>query len=74
MTEFVEGDLLEGAEAIAAALYGADKAKAKRRRVFYMHEKKLLPTFSMGSVICARRSTLAKFLEQQEQAGGAADA
>ena len=57
-------DLLRGARAIAAFLFGDP---GLYRRVFYLVEKGRLPVFSMGSAgICARKSTLMKFFEEQE--------
>lgn len=59
------GDLLRGARAIAVFLFGDEKY---RRRVFYLVENGRLPVFSMGtSGICARRSTLLKYIEEQER-------
>lgn len=56
------GDLLIGAQAVADAL------GIKRRQVFHLIEKQLIPTFRLGSSVAARRSTLTKWLEQQEAA------
>lgn len=56
-------DLLRGAEDIALFVFGDVK---KRRQVYYLSERGELPTFKLGSVICARKSTiLAKIAEQE---------
>jgi hypothetical protein len=56
-------DLLVGAAAIAIFLFGDAKY---RRRVFYLAEKKRLPIFRLHSQLCARKSTLIKWIEDQE--------
>ncbi len=63
--EFAE-DLLEGAEAIALFIFGTEKA---RRKVYYQIERKYLPVFRLGQLICARKSTLRQWIEKQEQTG-----
>lgn len=57
-------DILEGAEAISHFLFGST---TKSRRVYRMAEAKELPVFRVGSLICARKSTLVRWIEQQEQ-------
>lgn len=57
-----ETDLLTGMKAIAGAL-GMTK-----RQAYHLHETGEIPTFRMGGKIYARRSTLAKHFEAQEQA------
>ena len=56
------GDLLIGAQAVADAL------GIKRRQVFHLIEKQLIPTFRLGASVAARRSTLMKWLAAQEAA------
>ena len=56
-------DLLRGAEEIAQFLF--DDANA-RRRVYHLVATSRLPHFKLGSMICARRSTLEKWIEEQE--------
>ena len=56
------GDLLIGAKAIGEAL------GITRRQVFHLIEKSLLPTFRLGASVAARRSTLMKWLTEQEAA------
>lgn len=60
-------DLLSGAKAIALYLYGVDDETATRR-VYHAAAKLKLPTFRMGSTICARRSSILKWIERQEAA------
>ena len=56
-------DLLRGAEEIAQFLF--DDANA-RRKVYHLVATSRLPHFKLGSMICSRRSTLRKWVEQQE--------
>jgi hypothetical protein len=57
-------DILHGAGAIAEHLFGASAA---RRRVYYLVESGQLPHFRVGRArICARRSTLARWISEQE--------
>lgn len=64
MSNNMSDDLLEGAEAIAAYLFGDKK---KRRTVYNLVEKSALPTFRLGAILCARKSTLSKFIADQER-------
>jgi hypothetical protein len=57
-------DLLVGAEAIALYVFGTPK---KRRAVYWLSEAGELPTFRLGSMICARRSTLLRHVADREQ-------
>lgn len=56
-------DLLEGAEAIAAFLYGSP---TKRRKVYHLAATSRLPHFRLGSVLCARKSRILVWIEEQE--------
>jgi hypothetical protein len=58
-------DLLRGAEAIAAFLFGDPKL---RRKVYYLtgDARTRMPHFKLGAVICARKSTLLRWIEAQE--------
>jgi hypothetical protein len=40
--------------------------------VYYLAERQIIPTFRMGDVICARRSTLLDFIRRQETGAAAA--
>src|SRR5690606_18122216 len=60
-------DLLRGADAIALFVFG--DAKERRKVYYYASEAKVrMPTFRMGNVICARKSKLIGWIEQQEAA------
>jgi len=56
-------DLLRGAEAIAHFLYGDQKL---RRQVYHLAATSNLPVFKLGSMICARKSVLLRWIEDQE--------
>lgn len=56
-----ELDLLTGAEAIAAFI------GVKPRRIYHLAEARRLPIFRLGSVLCARRSTLVTWIEEMER-------
>jgi hypothetical protein len=60
-------DLLRGADAIAEYMFGSAR---HRRKVYYLSTdaKSRLPVFRMGSVICARKSTLNDWIAKQESA------
>ena len=58
------GDMLRGAEAIAEFLYGDSE---QRRKVYHLVATSHLPVFKLGSMICARRSVLLKWVEAQEE-------
>lgn len=53
------GDLLQGAVAIGTFM-------GLRPRQVY-HQRKRLPVFQIGAVICARKSTLLAWIEEQER-------
>lgn len=65
-------DLLSGASAIAEFIYGpsgsAKEAEAKRRKVFHQAARRELPSFKLGGILCARKSTILKWIEEREQA------
>ena len=56
-------DLLRGAETIAQFLYG----NGKRRQVYHLVATSNLPVFKLGSMICARKSVLLKWVKDQEE-------
>ena len=65
-TEVTLGDdLLHGADAIAKFMFGDAK---HRRKVYYLtgEATKGLPHFKMGSLICARKSTILNWIAEQE--------
>jgi hypothetical protein len=56
-------DLLRGADAIAEFLFGDAK---QRRKIYHLTETSNVPHFKLGSMICARKSVLLKWIEEQE--------
>jgi hypothetical protein len=56
-------DLLRGADAIAEFIFGA---RGSRRKIYYLAESSHLPVFRLGSVLCARRSVLMRWISGQE--------
>ena len=62
----VQPDILKGAAAIAEFLFGA---KHRRREVYYLVERDSLPHFKLGSMICARPTTLEAWIARQERDG-----
>ncbi len=63
--EFAD-DLLRGADAIAAFLFGSERPSG-RRKVYYLAETSRLPVFRLGSLLCARKSVLLGFVAAQEE-------
>ena len=63
LTEVARLDLLEGAGAIAAFMYGDP---GKRRTVYHAAARAGLPVFRIGGVICARKATLVRWIADQE--------
>jgi hypothetical protein len=62
--ENLADDLLRGADRIAEFLFGDP---AERRKVYHLSEKSRVPVFRLGSVLCARKSTLKAWIEEQER-------
>ena len=60
-------DLLCGAGEIAGFLYGDP---GRRRRIYDLAERGLLPVFRLGAVLHARKSVLADYIAQQEASTG----
>jgi hypothetical protein len=56
-------DMLRGADEIAAHLFGDS---ALRRKVYHLVATSNLPVFKLGSMICARKSVLLKWVAEQE--------
>ncbi|MGY3591709.1 hypothetical protein ACVIGB_008708 [Bradyrhizobium sp. USDA 4341] len=56
-------DVLEGAEAIAEFLFGS---RELRRKVYYLAECSKLPVLRLGSVLCAHKSVVLRFISGQE--------
>lgn len=59
-------DLLRGAHQIAAFLYGS---AAERKKVYHLVQTARLPVFRLSSLLCARRSVLLAWIEEQESRG-----
>jgi hypothetical protein len=57
-------DMIRGAEEIAHFLYGD---RNLRRKVYHLAATSNLPIFKMGSMICARKSVVLKWIEEQEE-------
>jgi hypothetical protein len=57
--------LLEGASEIAEFVYGDPK---RARSVYHLWKTRRAPLFRIGSTICARRTGLRNWLEEQENA------
>jgi hypothetical protein len=55
-------DLLRGAQEIARFLFGDS---TQRRKVYHLVNSKL-PVFKLGSMLCARKSVLLKWIRDQE--------
>lgn len=60
-------DLLQGADAIASFLYGDPK---KRNKVYHLARINGIPTFNLGALVCARKSTLLEWIKSQEAVTG----
>jgi hypothetical protein len=56
-------DLLRGADEIATFIFGE---RGSRRKIYYLAETSHLPVFRLGSVLCARRSVLMRWIAGQE--------
>ncbi len=59
------GDLLRGADEISEFIFGR-RTHGNRRKVYYLAESSRLPVFRLGSMLCARRSVLLKWIAGQE--------
>ena len=59
-----EADLLVGADAIGAFLFG----QPNRRRVYHLISRNLIPTFKLGDHVVARRVSLVEHLARLEAA------
>lgn len=53
-------DLLRGADEIAAF------TGTKRRQVYHLAQTSRLPVFKIGSILCARKSRIIAWIEEQE--------
>jgi hypothetical protein len=57
-------DILLGANQIAEFLFGD---RGARRKVYHLVENSHLPYFRFGFVLCARKSVLMTWIEEQER-------
>src|SRR5689334_15747202 len=65
--EFAE-DLLRGADVVGQFLYGSREPRRKvRRKVYHLVATSTLPVFKLGSMICARKSVLLRWIQDQEK-------
>lgn len=55
------GDIVYGADALAREL------GLTRRQIYHAAAFRNLPTFKIGAAVCARRSTIRAWIEQQER-------
>jgi excisionase family DNA binding protein len=55
-------DILRGADEIAAFL-----GIKQRRKIYHVVETGKLPVFRLGAILCARKSKLLEWIEQQEK-------
>jgi hypothetical protein len=58
-------DLLRGARQIGEYIYG-NHHHCHRRKIYHLVQTSRLPVFRLGSVLCARRSVLMRWIESQE--------
>jgi len=56
-------DILRGADELAQFLFGS---RDQRRKVYHLAATSNLPVFKLGSMICARKSILLKWIIEQE--------
>jgi hypothetical protein len=60
-------DLLRGAEDIAEFIFGD---KRQRRKIYHLGETSDVPLFRLGGILCGRKSTLLRWITQQESKTG----
>jgi hypothetical protein len=57
-------DLLRGAGEIAEFLLGS---ASERRTIYHLKDTSRIPIFRIGSMLCARKSVLMKWIADQEE-------
>ncbi|MEE7441048.1 DNA-binding protein [Methylobacterium oryzae] len=69
-TGLSDDPVIVGAENIAKVIYGEVEGQREGniRRIYHAISKRELPTFSLGGRVHARRSTIMRWIEQQESA------
>lgn len=60
----LHNDLLEGAEAISAFIFGDP---GKRRKVYHLAQTSRLPVFRLGAILCGRKSRILEYIAEQER-------
>ena len=68
MSDSLGDDLIFGGSALARFLFKS-ASKKKRRKVYHMHERGLLPLFKVGPELAGRKSTLLNHFERVEREG-----
>jgi hypothetical protein len=68
--EDLAADILRGADDVAQFLFGS---RDQRRKVYHLSATSNLPVFKLGSMICARKSVLVKWIAEQEGRSAAED-
>lgn len=66
--ETIADDILEGAEEIAAFIFGTKNLKKGARRVYELAARGELPVFKFGQILHGRKSTLADYIATKEKA------
>ena len=61
----LHNDLMIGADAISEFMFG-DATEGNKRRVYHAADKLGLPCFKMGGSLCARRSTILRWIADKE--------
>lgn len=56
-------DLLHGADEIAEFIFGR---RGSRRKIYYLAECARLPVFRLGTMLCARRTVLLRWIADME--------
>lgn len=64
-TNETKPDLLVGAKAIAAHIFGTADAR-NVRRAYRLAERREIPAMKLGDLLCLRKSTWAHWVERQE--------
>jgi hypothetical protein len=66
MSDALGEDLILGGSNLARFLF---KDPKKRRKVYHMYERRLLPLFKVGPELAGRKSTLLRHIERVEREG-----
>lgn len=65
-------DILHGCDQIAHFMFKNDDTQHQRKvyRLHALDKRPKFPTFKLGGVLCARRSAILKYIEDQENKNG----